>query len=148
MKNYWSITLLNVDYKIITKTLSIRFSKVLEEVVGPYQHAFTPGRRATNCAMALNLIFENLKENNMSGLVLSLDMEKAYDRVYHGWLFKVLDSLEAGPNITKWIKAIYSNVQATCMVNGFYSDPVDTKRGCTKLLFIHPLNDFFHSYYY
>ena len=83
MKNYRPITLLNVDYKIITKALSKRFSKVLEEVVGPYQHAFTPGRRATDCAMALNLIFEKLKESNMSGLVLSLDMEKAYDRVHH-----------------------------------------------------------------
>jgi hypothetical protein len=101
MKNYCLITLLNVDYKIVTKALAKRFSKVLADGVGPFQHAFIPGRRATDCAMALNLVYENLKINNKDGIILSLDMEKAYDRVYHKWLFKVLDKLEAGQTVTR-----------------------------------------------
>jgi hypothetical protein len=83
MKNYRLITLLNTDYKIITKALARRFSKVLTEVVGPFQHAFIPGRRASDCAMALNLIIEKLRLNNESGIILSLDIEKAYNRVHH-----------------------------------------------------------------
>ena len=102
---------------------------MLTEVVGPFQHAFVPGRRASDCAMTLNLIMEKLKLKNKAGIILSLDMEKAYDRVHHGWLFKVLERLETGPTITRWIKALYSNVQSTCMVNGFHSDPVQTNRG-------------------
>jgi hypothetical protein len=101
IKNYRSITLLNVNYKIVTKALAKRFSKVLANVVGPFQHAFIPGRRATDCAMALNLVFEKIKKCNSAGIILSLDMKKAYDRVHHRWLFKVLDKLEAGLTITK-----------------------------------------------
>jgi hypothetical protein len=100
MKNYWPITLLNVDYKIITKALTKRFSKVLSKVVGPSQHAFVSGRRALDCAMALNLIMEKLKLEKKTGLILSLDMEKAYDRVHHEWLFKVLERLETGATMT------------------------------------------------
>jgi hypothetical protein len=83
MKNYCLITLLNVDYKIMIKTLAKRFSKVLADVIDSFQHAFISGRRVTDCAMILNLVYEKLKKSNSSGIILSLNMKKAYDRVHH-----------------------------------------------------------------
>ena len=129
MKNYRPITLLNSDYKIITKALSRRFSKVLHEVAGPYQHAFIPGRRAADCTITLNLVFESLRAQNQPGTILSLDMEKAYDRVHHEWMFKTLERLGVGNNILQWIKSLYSNAKSSCRVNGFHSQLIDLKRG-------------------
>jgi hypothetical protein len=36
MQNYQSITLLNINYKIVTKALAKRFSKILANVIGSY----------------------------------------------------------------------------------------------------------------
>jgi hypothetical protein len=51
--------------------------------------------------MTLNLVYERLKAQKKPDIILSLNMKKAYDRVYYKWLFKVLKRLEAGLNINK-----------------------------------------------
>lgn len=96
MKNYWLITFLNIDYKIIIKILISRFSKVLTEVTDSFQHALILERRVTDCTMTLNLAIKKLKVENSFNIILSLNIEKIYNRVYYKWLFKILNRLEIG----------------------------------------------------
>lgn len=44
VKQFRSICLLNVIYKIITKALTIRLTLVIDKVISPYQTSFIPGR--------------------------------------------------------------------------------------------------------
>jgi hypothetical protein len=44
MRQYRSICLLNVVYKIIMKTLTLRLNNIANKVISPYQTAFIPGR--------------------------------------------------------------------------------------------------------
>jgi hypothetical protein len=42
--NYRPITILNTDYKILTKTLNNRISRVANKLIHPDQTGFVPGR--------------------------------------------------------------------------------------------------------
>jgi hypothetical protein len=44
IRQYRSICLLNVVYKIIMKTLTLRLNNIANKVISPYQTAFIPGR--------------------------------------------------------------------------------------------------------
>ena len=48
LKNWQPISLLDVNYKICTKVLSLRLSKVLEFIVDPDQPCSVPGRKITS----------------------------------------------------------------------------------------------------
>lgn len=88
--NYRLITLLNVDYKILTKVLNDRVVTVVKNFVGPCQTSFVLGRIITKNIMTVNLSLQLAKEKKRDRYAIFLDMEKAYNRVDHGWLAKIL----------------------------------------------------------
>lgn len=148
--NYRPITLLNLDYKIMTKVLSKRLQKALPPVLGSTQYAFLPNRCAQDNAMALQLTIQSANhENNLSkALLVFLDMEKAYDRVDHGWLWATLQKVGVSALFINWIKSIYANSASTITVNGHASTPFSIGRGVRQgdalscqlfLVAIHPL---------
>ena len=55
--------------------------------------------------------------------------EKAFDRVNHNFLFKVMKSFGIGDNFINWIKLLYSNASATVNVNGNLTKPIPLERG-------------------
>ncbi len=61
--------------------------------------------------------------------LLSLDQEKAFDRVDHQFLFRVLKAFSFGDTFVAMIKLLYND--ATCMVkmSGGLSVPVRVQRG-------------------
>lgn len=44
------------------------------------------------------------------GVFLSLDQEKAFDRVDHSFLFFVLSCVGFGPSYISWVKLLYSEI--------------------------------------
>jgi hypothetical protein len=44
IRQYRPICLLNVIYKIITKTLNLRLNRIPNKIISPHQTAFIPGR--------------------------------------------------------------------------------------------------------
>ena len=50
IKNWRPVTLLNTDYKILTKTLSKRFENFIPELIHPDQSGFVKFRRYHNAA--------------------------------------------------------------------------------------------------
>lgn len=68
--------------------------------------------------------------NNKNDLeVLSLDQEKAFDRVDHEYLFKVLKSYGFGDIFISYITLLYSNVHVMVKVGGGLSAPIPVTRG-------------------
>ena len=48
-----------------------------------------------------------------------LDQEKAFDRVDHDFLYKMMEAFGIGPIFIRWIKIIYSNASTRVRVNGY-----------------------------
>lgn len=54
------------------------------------------------------------KLNEYDIVILSLDQEKAFDRVDHGYLFSVLKACGFYDNFVSWVELFYSG--ASCLV--------------------------------
>ncbi len=76
-RNYRPITLLNCDYKILTRILTKRMNEAALQFVSPCQNGFVPGGFIAENIMLLKLIQSYVEEQREDALFLFLDMEKA-----------------------------------------------------------------------
>jgi hypothetical protein len=90
IKQFRPICLLNVVYKIITKTLTLRLNRVANKVISPKQSAFVPGRFILDGVVVIHEVLHELAKSKQSGIVIKLDFEKAYDKVSWRFLEEVL----------------------------------------------------------
>ena len=79
IKNWRPVSLTNVDYKILTKSLAIRIEKVLPKIINENQSGFVKGRLITENIRLIDDIIQTLKRRRETGLILLLDFEKAFD---------------------------------------------------------------------
>ena len=54
-------------------------------------------------------------------MLLSLDQEKAFDRVNWGFLLCILDTFNFGPDFCHWVKHFYSDVESAVVINRWTS---------------------------
>ena len=98
LKNWRPISLLNVDYKICSKVLSLRLSKVLEFIVDPDQTCSVPGRKIASNLHILRDVLDYIDRTNETGILISFDQEKAFDRVNRTFLLNLLSRFGFGPS--------------------------------------------------
>ena len=81
IQQYRPICLLNVSFKVFTIVGTNRVTEVAHKVVRPTQTAFMPGRHILEGVHVLHETIHELHRNKLSGVLLKLDFEKAYDKV-------------------------------------------------------------------
>ena len=106
---YRPITLLNCDYKILTRVLTQRMNEAVLQFVSPCQNGFVPGGFIAENLMLLNLIKAYVEEEREDAFFLFLDMEKAFDRCSWDYLTKALTQLGFGDGFVNYVKLFYSH---------------------------------------
>ena len=129
LKNWRPISLLNTDYKIITKALAGRLQKVLPSIINFDQTGFLKGRYIGENIRTISDIIEYAKLRNIPGIILLIDFEKAFDTIRWSHILKCLDYFNFGESFINWIKAIYSNINSVVINNGHASEPFQISRG-------------------
>lgn len=79
LRNYRPIALLNVDYKILSKSLCFRLKDVIDVIISSNQKGFVPKCLIFENTHLTTLIEAYLDENNEDGIILFCDVEKAFD---------------------------------------------------------------------
>ena len=138
-KNWRPITLLNCDYKIASRAISGRLLKVLSEVISPDQSGSVPGRFIGETVLLLQNIVDFATLNNIPAALISLDQEKAFDRVDWPFLSQDFTSMGFGPNFLQWISTFYTDVLSTVQVNGFFTPFFSLSRGVRQGCPLSPL---------
>ena len=132
LKNWRPISLLNVVYKLASAVIANRIKVVLNSLIHEDQKGFISGRFiGENVKLIYDILFET-KSQNLPGLILSVDFEKAFDTVSWKFIEKVLDYFNFGPSVKSWIK-LFQNGSESCIIqNGHMSDFLQLKRGCRQ----------------
>jgi hypothetical protein len=73
-----------------------------------------------------------LEKNELPGMLLCLDFEKAFDSLDWDFMFKVLGAFGFGEGFCKWIETLYRNIKSTVIVNGKTTKWFDVGRGCRQ----------------
>ena len=127
--NWRLITLLCSDYKIAAKALCNRLLGVIASVVSPNQSCGIPGRFMGENVRLLNDVCDYAHLESVPGALLSLDQEKAFDRVEWPFLEKVLVKMGFGPSFRSWVSLLYSSVNSAVIVNGHLTEAFPVSRG-------------------
>ena len=120
-KNWRPISLLNVDYKLCARTLAGRLLKVIHHVVAPDQTCGVPGRYIGENVALLRDVAQYANDLNIPVAILSLDQEKAFDRVHWHFLFSTLQKMGFGPSFIRWVELLYSDIRSSVIINGYTS---------------------------
>lgn len=116
--DYRPISLCNSLYKIISKVIVDRLKLVLDKIVSPEQHGFTPGREIVDSIIRVVETMHSMKRSKMQGMVVKLDVSKAYDQVIWYFLFFVLERFGFDSSWINCIKHCVTSISYSIIVNG------------------------------
>lgn len=137
--SYRPIALLSSDYKIFTKVIATRLERVIPDLIHKDQTGFIQNRFSSdNIRRLLNIICcaDNI---NTPTVALSLDAEKAFDRLEWPYLFAVLEKMNFGPNLMQMIQMLYLNPSAMIRTNANISSLFPLSRGTRQGCPLSPL---------
>jgi len=110
LSNWRPISLLNNDYKIATKVIAIRIEEVLPKIIHSSQTGYVKGRYIGESIRTISDGMSFTKTQNIPGLAVFLDFEKAFDSIEWNYLQKCLETFNFGPQLRQWINVIYSDI--------------------------------------
>ncbi|XP_038704727.1 uncharacterized protein LOC120000673 [Tripterygium wilfordii] len=129
LKDYRPISLVSSLYKIVSKVLATRLKKVLSLVISETQSAFCKGRQIMDSILVANEIVHRMKKRRKKGLLLKLDMEKAFDSVNWNYLDKVMLEMGFGARWRNWIRECISSAKVSVLVNGSPTKEFSMEKG-------------------
>ena len=125
LKNWRPLPLLNVDYKIATKSFALR-KKVLPQVINNAQTGYIEGRFIGQNIMQISDILSFAAELNIERMATFIDFEKAFGSLE--WEF-LLKTFNFGPDFKRWIQVLYNNISSCTVNNGFLLPFFNLHRG-------------------
>lgn len=128
-RSYRPISLLNVDVKILAKILALRLGTILPSIISTDQTGFIKNRLSFfNVRWLFNIPYHPMS-SSVPEVLISADVEKAFDRVEWDYLFHTLQMFGFGPSFISWIKLLCKAPLASVRTNNISSAYFQINRG-------------------
>ena len=123
IKNCRPISLLNIESKLIWNLLANRLQDIMTNLVSENQSSYINSRFISEGG---RVILDTLEITNLlqiDGLLMTIDIKKAFDSVNHFFLISVLKRSVFGDYLIKWIKTLLKN-QESCVLKRRKNNPL------------------------
>ena len=114
--NYRGISLQNTAYKIFSTALCERLKPFINNLIGPYQCGFRPGKSTIDQIFTLRQILEKTQEMQIDTHHLFVDFKAAFDSVNRDELYNTMSSFDIPAKLVKLCRMTLENSRCSVRV--------------------------------
>ena len=128
LKNWRPLTLLNLDYKILSKVLALRMKSVLSKIIGAQQTGFMEGRQISeNIRKTMDVIAHVAKNDRKNKVkkgyvIMTIDFEKCFDLISHNAVKGAMQYFKFGEQYIKWVSLFFNRFMVCTQNAGHLSE--------------------------
>ncbi|KAJ4440325.1 hypothetical protein ANN_08464 [Periplaneta americana] len=135
VSDYRPITLLNTDYKLFMKILANRLKPTFRDIFEIGQTCSVPDKSIIHNLVTIRdtiLHYEEFPDEKAA--LLSIDFNKAFDRMNHLYLQRVMKHFCIPDKIVNVVESLYDSAHSKIQVNGFFTKRISiassVRQGC------------------